>query len=107
MAKRKGPNKSEAIRVLLTEKPDLAAKEVISTLGEKGIKVNNSLIYFVKGKLNAKTQRKKRVISAAKSAPSQNGVHVDPIALIQEVKAIAQKAGGYDQLKALVDALAE
>ena len=51
-----------------------------------------------------------RVVKAAKAAaPSRNGQvsKTDAITMIREVKALAEKAGGYEKLKELVDALAE
>jgi hypothetical protein len=50
------------------------------------------------------------VVKAAMDAtPSTNGKANKPDALtmIREVKALAAKAGGYEKLKELVDALAE
>lgn len=103
MAKRKGPNKSQAVRELLAENPKMPAKEIVSTLGAKGLKVNPSLIYFIKGKLRGKKQRRNRVVKAARAA-SKGG---DPVALIHDVRALALRAGGYGKLRELVDALAD
>jgi hypothetical protein len=48
-----------------------------------------------------------RAVKAA--VPSANGIagKTDAITMIREVKALAEKAGGYEKLKELVDALAE
>jgi hypothetical protein len=112
MAKKKksGPNMSQEIRDLLAQNPDMAVSEVISNLATKGLKIKPNLVYFIKGKLNAKKQRKTRVVRAAKEASTagSNGtVVVDPLTLIREIKGIAVKAGGIKKLKALVEALAE
>ena len=40
-------NKSEEVRTLLQANPAVTAKEVIATLGKKGISVTDSLYYFV------------------------------------------------------------
>jgi len=104
MPRTKGTNKSQAIRNLLSGNPELKAKEVVSTLNGKGIKVNDSLVYFIKGKMKVGKQRRKKVIGAARAAVSSNG---DPVTLIREIKAMAEKTGGIGKLKDLVEALAE
>jgi hypothetical protein len=81
----------------------LAANDERARLGNKGLKVKDSLVYFIKGKMKAKMQRRKRVVRAAQAA-SANG---DPVALIRDVKALAGRAGGIGKLKELVEALAE
>jgi hypothetical protein len=108
-------NLSEAVRAFLTENPDAKAKQVVAELGSKGIMVKEGLVYAVKGSMKERKQRKKRVAKAAMAAvdkPSSNGqatsaVKADALTMIREVKALAAKAGGYEQLKELVDALAE
>lgn len=62
--------------------------------------------------MKEKKRRKKRVAKAAMAAlskPNSNGQinKTDAIALIRDVKALAERAGGYEKLKELVDALAE
>jgi len=112
MARIKGVNKSQSVREFLTENPKANVKEVVEGLGGKGIKVSDNLVYGVKGAMKEKQKRKKRVAKAAMAAvvtPSNNGVakKTDAITLIREVKALAEKAGGYEKLKELVEALAE
>jgi hypothetical protein len=106
-----GENMSQAIRDYLTEKPESSAKEVIAGLAQKGVTVKPNLVYFIKGKLGATKQRRKKVARAAKAAAStgSNGktMHADALTLIKEIKALAQKSGGIGKLKALVEALAE
>ena len=112
MAKTKGKNRSQSIRDYLTVNPDSKAKEVVEALSKAGIKTNEGLVYAVKGSMTEKKRRKKRVAKAAMAAvskPSNNG-HVskaDAVTMIREAKALAEKAGGYEKLKELVDALAE
>src|SRR5205823_3515506 len=103
MPRGKGPNKSQAIRDLLTAKPDMMVKEVLAALADKGLKVRDNLVYFIKGKMKAKKQRRKRVVRAARAATT-NG---DPVTLVREIKALAGRSGGIDKLKELVEALAE
>jgi hypothetical protein len=103
MPRGKKTNRSQAIRDLLTAKPELTVKEVLTALADKGHKVTANLVYFIKGKMKAKTQRRKRVVRAAR-ASTANG---DPVALIRDVKALAGRTGGIGKLKELVEALAQ
>ena len=112
MAKTKGKNRSQSIRDYLTANPNSKSKEVVEALAKNGIKVNDGLVYAVKGSMKEKKRRKKRVARAAMAAvrtPSSNGVasKTDAITMIREVKTLAEKAGGYERLKELVDALAK
>jgi hypothetical protein len=103
MPRGKKTNKSQAIRDVLTAKPEMTAKEVVAALAAKGVNVADNLVYFIKGKMKAKTQRRKRVVRAARAASTSG----DPVALIREVKALAARSGGIGKLKELVEALAE
>ena len=108
MAKAK-VNKSQAVRDYLKDHPTAKAKEVVKALSASG--VNEGLVYAVKGAMKEKKKRKKRIAKAAMAAtikPSSNGVtsKTDAITMIREVKALAEKAGGYEKLKELVNALA-
>jgi hypothetical protein len=103
MPRGKKRNKSQAIRDVLTAKPEMTGKEVVAALAAKGINVADNLVYFIKGKMKAKTQRRKHVVRAARAA-SANG---DAVTLIREVKALAGRAGGIGKLQELVEALAE
>lgn len=107
-----GTTKSQSIRDYLTSNPESKAKEVVEALGKAGVKVNEGLVYAVKGGMKEKNRRKRRVVRAAMAASSKassNGQASKPdaITMIREVRALAEKAGGYDKLKELVDALAE
>ena len=107
MAKAKS-SKSHSIREYLTANPKSKAKEVVAALGKTGVKVNEGLVYAVKGSMKERKRRKKKVAKAAMAA-SNNG-HVskaDALTMILEVRALAMKAGGFSQLKGLVDALSE
>ena len=108
MAKKKA-NKSQMVRDLLKANPEMKAKEVVEALPGTG--VNEGLVYAVKGAMKEKKKRKKRVVKAAMAAvspPSSNGQgsKTDALTMVREVKALVQKAGGYEKLKELVDALA-
>jgi hypothetical protein len=66
-------SKSEEVRTLLQANPQITAKEVIATLGKKGISVTDSLYYIVKGKMRLKKHR------IAKAAASANGSPAKPV----------------------------
>ncbi len=109
MAKQK-VNKSALVREILTPTPEMKAKDVVEVMAGKGHKITNALVYAVKGAMKEKKKRKARVVKAAKAAaPSSNGQvsKADAATMIRDVKALAEKAGGYEKLKELVDALAE
>src|SRR5579871_4272433 len=105
MAKKKSEvDKSAAVREILEKDPKTPAKEIIATLGQKGIKISEAYVYMLKGKAKAKGHKEKRekAVAASKSA----GL-ADPVELISGIKALAAKAGGMRTLKKLVDLLAE
>lgn len=102
-------NKSQLVRDHLQRNPEAKANDVVAALGKQGHKVTPNLVYFLKGKSAAKKQRRARVVKAANAAAKGNG-HTpksDASTLVREVKALAQRAGGYDKLQDLVEALAE
>ena len=100
----KKTNKSEAIREALAQNPKATNKEILESLAAKGIKVTPTLIYFIKSKQNIKRKRLKR---GKVTAASQRTKSLNPVELILKVKEVARDAGGFDQLKKLVDVLAE
>jgi hypothetical protein len=112
MARTKGVNKSQLVRDYLKSNPDAKANDVVAALKDQGHKITANLVYFLKGKSSAKKARKKIVMKAAKAAVGSGTVgngfvdKTDAISLIRDVRALAQRAGGYEQLKELVDALA-
>jgi hypothetical protein len=115
MAKRRnGPNKSQAVRDMLNDNPGMSVKDIVGTMASKGMKITPNLVYFLKGKIKEKKQRKGRVMKAARAASGggtivENGFagKADAVTLIREIKAWALKTGGIGKLKALVEALAE
>jgi hypothetical protein len=108
-------NRSEAIREAYKTLPDAKAKEIVAHLKEKGIEVNEGLVYQVKkiskkkkpGRKPGKVAQAKAVVAApAKiAAPSSNG-RLGVGASIAVAKAAAEKVGGWATLKEIVDALA-
>ena len=106
MAKKKnGVNKSEEIRQLLKANPQMPVKDIISTLGGKGIEVADSLIYFVKGKMKGRQSRGKKARQMVTNVAATG--NTDPVATILKVKRWGAEVGGMKKLKSLVDALSE
>ncbi|MCE9561258.1 MAG: hypothetical protein K8U57_04310 [Planctomycetes bacterium] len=97
-------NKSDAIRDYLGTNPKANSKEVVAALGEKGIKVAPSLIYFVKSRASHAKRKARREQMA--EGLSKSGV-VTPVDLVIRVKNLANEVGGIKNLKKLVDVLAE
>jgi hypothetical protein len=98
-------NRSEEIRKLLTANPDMPAKDVVATLGKRGIKITDSLVYLVRGRIRGRKGRRKKARQfVAKVAATGNP---DPVATVLKVKRWAGEVGGLKKLKALVDVLSE
>ena len=106
MAKKNdGVNKSEEIRQLLRANPKMPVKEIVSTMADRGLKVTDNLVYFLKGKMKGRRGRRKKARQmVANVAATGNG---DPVATILKVKSWANEVGGMKKLKALVDVLSE
>ena len=105
MAKKKS-TKSQAIRDYLTSHPTAKAKEVVEALAAKGIKVSANQVYFLMGAAKSKKKRKMKRQARTEKAVAVMSSKGDVVALIQEVRTLAQKVGGYGKLKELADALA-
>jgi hypothetical protein len=108
MAKaKKKVNKSQLVRDMLQQHPDLSPNAIVKAMADQGHKITANLVYFLRGKSAAKKHLKKRIVKAAKAAVSRNGAasKTDAITLIRDVKELARRAGGYEKLKELVDAL--
>ena len=98
-------NKSEEIRQVLKANPTMPVKEVVATVGEKGIRVRPNLVYFIKGKMKG---RRGRHLKAQQMVASVSATgNTDPVATILKVKRWASEVGSMKKLKALVDALSE
>jgi hypothetical protein len=100
-AKNSKINKSEVIRELLKQNPQLPVREVVMTLGEKGVKVQPSLVYFIKSKMKRANR-----LQVRHSFTKTTGKPGSPVELIVKVRNLATEVGGYDQLKQLVEILA-
>ena len=101
-------NKSQAVRDLLTENPNLSFQETSGILAEKGINLTKGLFYLVRGGMKSKKRKTKVKVAQemATSAPSSNGA-TDALTTIKQIKGLATELGGIKQLKALVEALSE
>src|SRR5262245_2386983 len=108
MAKRK-VNKSAAIRELYARNPKLPVSEAVKQLAAGGIKVAPSQVYFVLGGARGKAKRKRRAAGSNHKAGNKVGSRStgDPVALLVDLKALAERAGGMRQLARLVEMLAE
>ena len=110
-------NKSQAIRELLKEKPDIKASEAISALAEKGITIKTSLFYIVKGKVAGRKSRhrknKQKVVKLMTTSANGEAATTlakgipDALATIQKIKGLAAEVGGLRSLRQLVEALSE
>ena len=98
-------NKSEEIRQLFRSNPKMPAKEVVATLAGRGIKVADTLVYYVKGKMKGRQGRHKRAQQMVANVAATG--NTDPVKTILKVKGWANEVGGLKKLKALVDALSE
>jgi hypothetical protein len=106
--KQKSVNKSQAVRDLLTENPNLSFQETSGTLATKGINLTKGLFYLVrKGMKSKKRKTGKKVSSKMVATPSSNGGGDDALTTIKQIKGLATELGGMKNLKALVEALSE
>jgi hypothetical protein len=96
-------NKSAAIRDALAQNPGAKSREIVSQLAAKGIKVAPTLVYYIKSRQRHEIRRQKRQ-RAEKTGWRGNG---DVVGLIVRIKQLAAEAGGIQNLKKLVDVLAE
>jgi len=89
---------------MLAENPKVPVREIVSRLGQRGVRVQPSLVYFIRGRQRHqdRKQRREKATDSAKRAGLAN-----PIDLVLKAKALAREAGGIHNLKQLIDALAE
>lgn len=101
-------NKSQEIRDLFTQNPEIKVKDIIETLSGRGIYVKPGLVYLVKGKMSGIKKRRRRGRRRADSAVAAAGVAVaatDVLTTVKKVKDLAASVGGMKKLKALIEAL--
>jgi len=105
----KGPGgqlmtKSDAVRDYIHKNPKAKMREVSEALKERGIKILHSQIYAVMASEKSKKRRQKRVAAMEVSRSAGSG---NPIQLVMKVRDLAMEAGGYRNLKQLVDIMAQ
>jgi hypothetical protein len=106
MARPKGDvNRSEEVRKLLTANPDMPAKDIVATLAQRGLKVTDSLVYLVRGKIQGRKGRRKKAHQFVARVAATGDT--DPVVTVLKVKRWAEEVGGLKKLKALVDVLSE
>jgi hypothetical protein len=97
-------NKSQAIRGVLAQNPAAETQLVIDQLAETGVKVSRTMVYYVRSKMKQARRKAKR----ERVAESSRGTGVaNPVELVLRVKDMAREVGGMENLKRLVDLLAE
>ena len=92
-------NKSQVVREILAADPKADYKAVIARAAERGAKVSQTMVYYVRSKLGQAARKAKREQAAATPR--------SPVELVARVKKLADDVGGMKQLKQLVDLLAE
>jgi hypothetical protein len=97
-------NKSEAVRGFMAAHPQASTREVVAALAGKGVKVTPALVYMIKSKAR---HAKKRARRDRAVASSRGMAAADPVALIRSVRELGERVGGIQNLKRLVDLLAE
>jgi hypothetical protein len=104
--KKGGPNKSAAVRELLTQNPKSPVKEILDTMAGKGMKVTPNLVYFLRARMRAD----KRKLARQKTAPSLSSSNLhksNTVELVRKVKLLAGELGGLKRLKELTEILAD
>lgn len=99
-----GVKKSDAIRRAIAENPAAGSKEIREILGERGIKVSSTLLYYVMSK---NKQAKRKAKRARVAAATETTIARNPVEVVARVKALAREVGGLKNLKTLVDLLSE
>jgi hypothetical protein len=91
--------KSQAIRDYFKANPKAKASEVVSALAEKGIKVSTPMVYTLKAR-NSMGKRRKQ----ARSSGQTIGLSITSLLA---AKKFVDQAGGIDQAREAIDALAK
>jgi hypothetical protein len=97
-------NMSQAIRDMMDEHPRAKSKEIMSLLADKGIRVQPSLVYFIRGQRRHRKGKQRRARFAETSRQIGS---INPVEMVVKLKGLAESVGGLKNLKRLVDALAE
>jgi hypothetical protein len=96
-------SKSQAIRDMIRQHPRAKASEIVRLLGDHGVHVQPTLVYYIRSR--ARNKRRARKQQEAMDATKKT-VTIDPVKFILKVRELATEAGGVKQLKQVVDAMA-
>jgi len=100
----KRKTKSQEVRELLAANPKMKVRTIVEELASRGIKITPSQVYLVKRKWK---MRKRRAAQREAVATGQRVGVKNPAELVLEVKRLAGSAGGLQNLRMLVEALAD
>jgi hypothetical protein len=103
-ANRNSTSMSASIREMIQLHPRAKSKEIVRLLAKKGIKVRPTLVYYIRSTDRKRKRRGRRQAAAENGRKTGTG---NPVQLVLKVKGLAQEAGGINNLKKLVDLLAE
>jgi hypothetical protein len=99
MAKAGRGEKSQAVRDYLKANKKAKASDVVSALGEKGIKVSTAMVYALKAR--KKMGRRRRQASANGQAMTMSISH------LLAAKKLVREVGGVAEARAAIDAFAK
>ncbi len=111
MAKKSKINKSQAVRDYIAEYPDAKPAEISAAMAERGIEVSPQAVSTIKYQASKKQGAPKRrgrprKTDKATTSARSNGRSNELQHLIA-VKELADKVGGIEEAKKLLDALAK
>ena len=102
MARKKAPNKSQAIRDYYDANPSAKPKEVASELKKKGIKVSAAFVSTIRSTSKRKTGKIGKPGRPAGSSRKNGQVSVD---MLLKAKDLVNEMGGIQQAKTAIAAL--
>jgi hypothetical protein len=97
---RRRRSKSAAIRQVLSEHPEASVPDIISLLKQRRVRVTPGLVYAARARTGRETRR-----AADNGARPGRGAPMYSAKLIREVNGLAEEAGGFENLKQLVEVL--
>jgi len=102
MARMKRGVRSQAVRDYLAENPQASAKEIVTGLQEKGIKVKITLVNSIKYKSQGKGRRRS---PGVRMAARKTRIMAGTFEQLVEVKRLADSLGGIDNARRALDVL--
>lgn len=99
MAKKTAVSRSQHIRDYLVENPNAKPKEIVETLGKRGIKVTSNLVSMTKYNQSKKPAKKK---VATKTAPKPKAPTATSDPLDAAINFVEQ-AGGFSAAKSAIE----